>query len=398
MLNKSTNLHGQFERFMRAARSGDIKSLDEIYATNKRILQSRAAFGSTCVHIAAENGRIATLEWLRDRGANFGAKTRPRNQTPMHFAAARGQTQTLMWLCEHTQALGCDLDAKDYRQRTASDLAKQYEFYESARVLDNAKQVPVNELHRSTQFGILYSNTNTNTDSNSNRDEEGKNSDGLNRGLNGLLHGTGTVSSRSWETYTREMLIDGLSDLKELHESELESRKQVEQKQMVEIEKLKYEINHVRVQMSELKSLVEHLVRKDREAVDAKTNKELEKRLEESNRSKYLNGLTIGGVRVETEHIHAATKEADGGEDGDGDGDGDGEKGKEIKENGENEEDKEEDKEEDVVPSRPMTSQSLREVEGGWGATDEEASESWSGEVKVDDDTDIIDSSIDTKK
>jgi ankyrin repeat protein len=115
LLNNSTNLHGQFEKFMRAARAGDTKTLTEIYETNKRILQSRAAFGSTCVHIAAENGRINALEWLRDRGADFGAKTRPRNQTPMHFAAARGQTQTLMWLCENTQALGCAIDAEDYK-------------------------------------------------------------------------------------------------------------------------------------------------------------------------------------------------------------------------------------------------------------------------------------------
>jgi len=50
--------------------------------------------------------KITTLEWLRERGGDFGAKTRPRNQTPMHFAAARGQVQTLKWLCENTQALG----------------------------------------------------------------------------------------------------------------------------------------------------------------------------------------------------------------------------------------------------------------------------------------------------
>ena len=52
------------------------------------------------------SSKITTLEWLRERGGDFSAKTRPRNQTPMHFAAARGQVQTLKWLCENTQALG----------------------------------------------------------------------------------------------------------------------------------------------------------------------------------------------------------------------------------------------------------------------------------------------------
>jgi len=51
LLNNTTNLHGQFEKFMRACRSGDVHILNEIYVINKRILQSRAAFGSTAVHI-----------------------------------------------------------------------------------------------------------------------------------------------------------------------------------------------------------------------------------------------------------------------------------------------------------------------------------------------------------
>jgi ankyrin repeat protein len=56
LLSNRTNLHGQFEKFMRACRSGQISIMNEIYEDDKRILQSRAAFGSTAIHIAAENG------------------------------------------------------------------------------------------------------------------------------------------------------------------------------------------------------------------------------------------------------------------------------------------------------------------------------------------------------
>ena len=381
LLNNSTNLHGQFEKFMRAARSGDTTTLTEIYSINKRILQSRAAFGSTCVHIAAENGRIATLEWLRDRGADFGAKTRPRNQTPMHFAAARGQTQTLMWLCEHTQALGCNLDAKDYRKRTAADLAKQYEFHESGRVLDNAKRVPMNKLHRSTQFGVLYN---------------GDAGVGSNIGEKKTSN-TGTVSTRSWETYTREMLIEGLSDLRALHEMELESRKEVEQQHFLEISTLKSDLVGVKAQISELKSLVEHLARKDR----AQINLDLQAKLEMSNRSKYLNGLTIGGVRVETEHISSTMQGMDsevGEEEREGKGGDEEEEEEEEEEEGVEEkkeglgegvaEVEEETKEnEESIPSRPQTSQSIKDLEGGWGVgldDEENKAGTWSAENAED--------------
>ena len=71
--------------------------------------QSNVSLKSTHTHFILTNSiysKITTLEWLRERGGDFSAKTRPRNQTPMHFAAARGQVQTLKWLCENTQALG----------------------------------------------------------------------------------------------------------------------------------------------------------------------------------------------------------------------------------------------------------------------------------------------------
>jgi 26S proteasome regulatory subunit T5 len=91
-----------------------------------------------------------------------------------------------------------------------------------------------------------------------------------------------------------------------LHEEELKSRKEVEEKQFIEISSLKSDLSDVRLQVSELKSLVEHLAKKDRDDIHSEMNAKL---LEESERSKYLNGLTIGTVRVETAHLSASTSE-----------------------------------------------------------------------------------------
>ena len=90
----------------------------------------------------------------------------------------------------------------------------------------------MSKLHQSTKLGVLY-----NTTSESDRGTGGNG--------NGIIHVGGT-STRSWESYTREMLIEGLSDLRSLHEMELESRKEVEQKQFVQIENMKYEMNTLR--------------------------------------------------------------------------------------------------------------------------------------------------------
>lgn len=271
--------------------------------------------------------------------------------------------------------LGCDIDAKDYRKRTATELATQYGFHEAAKCLENAKRIPLqSKLHR-TQFGATF----------------------------------GDNKITTWESYSRDQLIEGLSDLRQLHEEELKSRKEVEEKQFIEISSLKSDLSDVRLQVSELKSLVEHLAKKDRDDIHSETNAKL---LEESERSKYLNGLTIGTVRVETAHLSASTSEwkNDDEEEENEDENGEGkqpETNEGKKENGEDEEKdvvleeeegkrietvNKEEQEEEVVPaepeekiiepepeveikpdtedgisSRPSTTQSVKEAEG-WGA------------------------------
>ena len=56
----------------------------------------------------------------------------------------------------------------------------------------------------------------------------------------------------------------------------------MEEKQFIEISSLKSDLSDVRLQVSELKSLVEHLAKKDRDDIHSEMNAKL---LEESERS-----------------------------------------------------------------------------------------------------------------
>ena len=275
MLNSATLLHGDRDRFMRACRSGELGVLDRIYNNDPQILSCRAAFGCSPVHVAAENGHVAVLDWLLERGADFANKTRPRKQTPLHLAAAKGLLSTVKWLVQRAQALGCELDAKDYRQRTAEELAALYQHMECFEHLKAAKRVPMSSFLKAS---------------------------GGNNSLN-------SRNASEWDTLSREQLIQGLSNLKSLHQDELEHRKLVEEKQFWEISTLKSEIVDIKKELSELGSLVRHLLNSGGGEVETA----FQARLAESARSQYLRDReTVGGVRVETAQIAGAVVATDG--------------------------------------------------------------------------------------
>ena len=118
--------------------------------------------------------------------------------------------------------------------------------------------------------------------------------------------GGGALNSNasSWDALSREQLIQGLSDLKSLHEEELKQRKSVEEKHFWEISMLKSEMVDVKKQLSELGSLVRHLLNSGGGEVESA----FEARLAESARSQYLRDReTVGGVRVETAQIAEAS-------------------------------------------------------------------------------------------
>jgi hypothetical protein len=278
-LNNATLLHGARDRFVRACRGGEIEVLDCIYDNDPRILACRAAFGCTPVHVAAEHGKVAVLDWLRERGADFNTITRPRKQTPLHLAAANGLLSTVEWLVQHAQAQGCDIDAEDYRRRTAAQLAELYEHRLCAEHLNAANRIPMASFLKAGGGSAL----------------ENRNS--------------------GWDALSREQLIQGLSDLKALHEDELQQRKSVEEKQFWEISMLKSEMVDIKKELSELGSLVRHLLSSGGGEVESA----FESRLAESARAQYLRDReTVSGVRVEAAQIAEASRYSEGkGDDGD---------------------------------------------------------------------------------
>ena len=140
-LNNASLLHGATEKFQRACRNGNCELAKSLFGEFPQVINSRAAFGHTAVHIASERGHVHILQWLRDNGADFSVKTRPRKQTAAHFAAEHGRVDTIRWLVVHAQPLGCDLNAQDYRGRTAADLARQYGSTQAAACLEAAKRI-----------------------------------------------------------------------------------------------------------------------------------------------------------------------------------------------------------------------------------------------------------------
>ena len=215
MLNSSTQLHGDWDRFVRACRGGEISALDHIYENDPFILSSRAAFGTTPVHIAAEFGQVRVLNWLREKGADFSTKTRPRKQTPLHLAAEKGLFAAVKWLVDYAQALGCNIAARDYRRRTACQLAELYEHPKCVELLKSASQVPPSNGGKNT----------------------------------------------GWDALSREQLIQGLTDLKSLYEDEIEQRKEAEGRHVAEISELKSAMVDVRKELSELGSVVQSLLK-----------------------------------------------------------------------------------------------------------------------------------------
>ncbi|WP_422845985.1 ankyrin repeat domain-containing protein [Acidovorax sp. M2(2025)] len=84
-------------------------------------LQARNRWDWGPVHMAAQSGCVACLQWLADQGQSL-EEPAPASlgETPAMLAAAKGQLQALQWM----QARGVDLGRRDRRGKNAVDWAR----------------------------------------------------------------------------------------------------------------------------------------------------------------------------------------------------------------------------------------------------------------------------------
>jgi len=74
--------------------------------------------GTALIHLAAHDGRVDVLTWLKKQGADVNAKV-ATDLVPIHFAAINGHVNAMKWLKEQ----GANVNAKDTEGRTPMLLA-----------------------------------------------------------------------------------------------------------------------------------------------------------------------------------------------------------------------------------------------------------------------------------
>lgn len=71
--------------FMKAASTGDLKTLNDLINQNPNIVHARAKDGKTALHRAAMVGNTNAVQLLLDRGADVNARDNYR-KTPLYYA------------------------------------------------------------------------------------------------------------------------------------------------------------------------------------------------------------------------------------------------------------------------------------------------------------------------
>ena len=100
----------------KAAKSGDVATIQALLASDPSLIEARDADGSTPLHCATWKGREAVAELLVKAGANVNAVNQNGHwgTTPLHAAAHANQAKIAKLLLDH----GADVKAKDMEGRT----------------------------------------------------------------------------------------------------------------------------------------------------------------------------------------------------------------------------------------------------------------------------------------
>jgi ankyrin repeat protein len=88
-------------RLFEAARSGDVAGIATLLDTHPEHLHARTRpYGHTLLHVAAENGHLAAVDLLLDRGLDVNERDSGDNSYPMHWAAAEGHLEVVRRLAD----------------------------------------------------------------------------------------------------------------------------------------------------------------------------------------------------------------------------------------------------------------------------------------------------------
>ena len=102
------------KKFIRAAQSGDLDSLKDLFDTEIDNVNVGNVHGESALHFACAFGHEACVEWLLDNGAVVDRKS-AGGATPLHMAATQGHLKVLKQLA----AANADVQAKTARGATA---------------------------------------------------------------------------------------------------------------------------------------------------------------------------------------------------------------------------------------------------------------------------------------
>jgi ankyrin repeat protein len=123
---------------IKAAKSGDTATVEELLAADATLIDARDSDGSTPLHCATWKGHLDVVGALLKAGADVNAQNQNEHwgTTPLHAAAHANQTSIAKLLLEH----GADTKAVDMEGRTplfhttfhkAKAVAKLLEPYEN---------------------------------------------------------------------------------------------------------------------------------------------------------------------------------------------------------------------------------------------------------------------------
>ncbi len=98
----------QNERFFKAAKSNDIKTLKELL-DNGIDVNVKSQYGATALTFAADKSRVEAVKLLLERGANPNAEDSFYGSTPFYWAIFKGNTEIIRFLLDH----GADISKPD---------------------------------------------------------------------------------------------------------------------------------------------------------------------------------------------------------------------------------------------------------------------------------------------